>query len=121
MRRSIITLITLIAAGTAHAADPDAGRKVFERCKVCHTVEAGGETRLGPSLHGMFGRKAGSLPDFAYSAAMKNSNITWNDDTVARYAREPRDFIPGNRMGFPGIKNTEELENLVAYLREATQ
>ena len=121
MWRPIVLLIVLLATGTAAAADPEAGRKVFERCKICHTVEAGGEKRLGPNLHGLFGRRAGSLPGFAYSAAMKGSQITWNEDTIGKFTRTPREFIPGNRMGFPGIENAEELENLLQYLKQATQ
>ena len=76
---------------------------------------------VGPNLHGVFGRKAGSLDGYAYSAAMKNSGIVWDDETLAKYLRDPRGSMPGNKMAFPGIKNDEELANLLAYLHQATQ
>ena len=106
---------------TGRSADPAAGQAVFARCKICHTVEAGGRSAVGPNLHGMFGRKAGALEGFGYSAAMKNSGIVWDDDALTKYLRDPRGSMPGNKMAFPGIKNDEELANLLAYLHQATQ
>ena len=105
----------------ARAADPAAGQAAFVKCKICHTVEAGGRSPVGPNLHGVFSRKAGTLDGFSYSAAMKNSGIVWDDDSMAKYLRDPRGSMPGNKMAFPGIKNDEELANLLAYLHQATQ
>ena len=114
-------LFVLLLPGISLAADAAAGEKVFVRCKICHTVQAGGPNTVGPNLHGVFGRKAGSADGFSYSAAMKDSGITWDDETVAKYLRDPRGAIPGNKMAFPGIKNEEEIANLLAYLHQATQ
>lgn len=108
-------------APIAHAADVDAGKVVFNRCKICHTVETGGRHTLGPNLHGIYGRKAATIEGFQYSDALKNSGIIWDDETLARYIHDPKDAIPGNRMAFPGIKNEQEMENLLAYLKEATK
>jgi cytochrome c len=105
----------------AAAANATAGQAVFNRCKVCHTIEAGGRNVVGPNLHGIFGRTAGSVPNFTYSPAMKESGVVWNDDTMAKYLRDPKQFIPGDRMAFPGIKDEEQLADLLAYLHEATK
>jgi cytochrome c len=109
------------AAAFAQSADVDAGRVVFNRCKICHTVDAGGRHTLGPNLHGIYGRKAATIEGFAYSEALKNSEITWDDETLARYLKDPKDAIPGNRMAFPGVKNEREMADLLAYLKDATK
>ena len=124
MRRTATILIlggmAFIAAPCA-AADPEAGKAVFNRCRICHTVEAGGHSGAGPNLHGIFGRKAGSVEHFAYSPAMKNSGVVWDEATLASYLHGPKQFIPGTRMAFPGIASDKEVADLLAYLREATQ
>lgn len=114
-------LLIAPAATPVRAADLGAGQKIFARCRICHTTAAGAPSTVGPNLHGLFGRKAGSLPGFDYSPAMKASGVTWNADTLTKYLRDPRGFIPGNRMAFPGIENDAELADLVAYLKQATK
>jgi len=123
MLRSVamLALIAMLAPGSAEAADTAAGQAVFARCKICHTTESGGRSLVGPNLHGLFGRKAGSQEGFAYSEGMKNSGIVWDDDKIRQYLAKPRDFIPGNKMAFPGIKDENEISNLLAYLHEATK
>jgi cytochrome c len=69
----------------------------------------------------LFGRKAGTVPDYNYSAAMKNSVVVWNEDTLKQYLADPHKFIPGEKMIFAGIKNEEQLNDLIVYLKEATQ
>src|ERR1700726_872600 len=91
-----LTLVPMFVAGSASAADVAAGQALFNRCKICHTTEAGGRSPVGPNLHGVFGRKAGSAEGFNYSAAMKDSGVVWDDDTLAKYLRDPRGTIPGN-------------------------
>ena len=118
---AIFAAFAVLMPVAGRAADPAAGQAVFARCKICHTVEAGGHSAVGPNLHGMFGRKAGTLEGFSYSAAMRNSGIVWDDDALTKYLRDPRGSMPGNKMAFPGIKNDEELANLLAYLHQATQ
>lgn len=119
----IAAAAALIAAmpGVASAADVNAGKAVFNRCKICHRLEADAPSPVGPNLHGLFGRKAGTLAGFNYSEAMKNSGVVWDEDSLTKYLRDPKGFMPGNKMAFPGIKNETELQNLLAYLKEATK
>jgi len=100
--------------------DAQHGTQVFAQCKICHSLEAG-KNMVGPSLHGLIGRKAGSVPGFAYSPAMKNSNVTWNNDTLSKYLTDPKAFIPGDKMAFTGIKDPSKLGDLLAYLDQATR
>jgi cytochrome c len=116
---AVLLLYTPVAAAQA-LGDAQRGAQVFAQCKICHSLEAG-KNMLGPSLHGLIGRKAGSVPGYAYSPAMKNANVTWNDDTLSKYLADPKAFIPGDKMAFPGIKDPSRLGDLIAYLSQATK
>jgi cytochrome c len=110
--------LALVTTASAQAAgDPKKGELVFNQCKACHSLEAG-KNGVGPTLHGLFGRKAGSIPDYDYSAAMKNSGVTWNEDTLKKYLADPHEFIPGTKMVAVGIKDEAQLDDLIAYLKE---
>ena len=105
------------AASAQNAAE---GEKVFRQCKACHSLEAG-KKGVGPSLNGLIGRQSGSLADFAYSPAMKNAGVTWNEENLSKYIADPKGFVAGNKMAFAGIKKEEDLKNLLAYLNEAAK
>jgi cytochrome c len=111
----------LALAGSVALAqgDPAAGEKIFNRCRVCHSADEP-QNKVGPHLVGLFGRKAGSAEGFRYSDAMKGSGVTWNEETLAEYLADPRGYIKGNRMAFVGLKDQEEIADVIAYLKEAT-
>jgi cytochrome c len=98
-----------------------AGEKAFIPCKACHTLEAKGADRLGPNLHGVFGRKSGTKEGFKFSEAMTKAAIAWDEATIGKYLENPKTFIPGNRMAFPGVAKPEARAALIAFLKQATK
>ena len=108
------------AAGSVQAADLKKGKKVFNRCKACHSLEAG-KKKVGPSLHGVFGRTSGTVEGYKYSKAMIEAGIVWDENTIAEYLKAPKTYIKGNKMAFAGIRKDADMENLMAYLKENTK
>ena len=92
---------------------------MFSRCKACHVVDKE-QNRVGPHLVGIIGRPAGSVEGFKYSDAMKSSGKTWDEATLAAYLKDPKGYIPGNKMAFAGLKKEDEVEDVIAYLKQAT-
>jgi len=122
MKRSWSVLATLFAVTTISAAAPAfaagdaaAGEKVFNQCKSCHSAQAG-KNMVGPSLFAVVGRKAGSVDGFKYSDPVKASGVTWDAASLDKWLTSPKDFIAGNKMPFPGVKDATARENLIAYL-----
>jgi len=95
--------------------DAAAGEKVFAACRTCHVFDEG-VNRVGPSLHKIVGRNAGSVPGFSYSDANKNSGITWTPEVLFEYLKDPKAYVPGTKMAYPGVKDDQKRANLVAYL-----
>jgi cytochrome c len=112
--------ISLTAASAQADGDAVKGKKVFAKCMACHTLEAG-KNKVGPTLHGIFGRKAGTAEGFTYSDAMKNAPITWSEAELDKYLTNPKKDIPGNKMAFPGLPKPDDRANVIAYLKEASQ
>jgi len=119
-RLSASLLAAALLAGAMPAAAQDAanGEKVFNKCKACHALEAG-KNKVGPTLHGVFGRTAGTLEGFKFSDAMKESGVVWSDETIAQYLADPKGFMPRNKMAFPGLRKPEDIADLLAYLHQA--
>ena len=103
------------AAPTPTGGDAAAGRLVFRKCQACHSLDAG-KNMLGPSLSGVIGRESGTEPGYNYSQAMKQSNLTWDPPTLARYLEDPAKVVPGNKMPFPGLKTDHDRADVIAYL-----
>jgi cytochrome c len=120
-----------MAAGGAHAADPANGKRVFNNCRACHKLEAGGKA-IGPSLYGIFGRTAGTAAEFAYSpdmAAAGKKGLVWKDAAMSEYLADPKAYLGkildkpnvSTKMVFAGVKVAKDREDLIAFLKEATK
>jgi len=120
MRLFAVLLAAMLLVGpSARAADgdPAQGEAIYQRCLACHSLE---HNRTGPRHCGLFGRRAGSLPGYAYSMAMKKYGVTWNDETLERFLQNPMQAVPGTKMGYAGVKDPQERADLIAYLKQAT-
>jgi cytochrome c len=119
MRMFFVTL-WVIAAGTSHALaqGAEAGERVFVQCRACHQVGEAARNLVGPKLNGLFGRKSGTIEGYSYTDANKNSNITWDEATFREYILDPRGRIPGTKMVFAGLKNPQQVSDLIAYLKQ---
>ena len=105
-------VLCLIASARA-APDALSGEQVYTRCLACHALAY---DRVGPRHCGLFGRRAGSVPGFSYSAAMKKSGIVWNDKTLDRFLTRPLKMVPGSAMTYDGVADPKERADLIAYL-----
>jgi len=124
LRQFAFSLATLIAisadalgqntAAKSAAAD---NQLVFNNvCRTCHSLKEG-DNRLGPNLHNIIGRKSGSVPDYGYSSAMKDADLTWDKATLDRFIANPDQVVPGNRMKpYGGLTSAEERAAIIAYL-----
>ena len=115
------------AQGTAPAAqpaaavqgDPAAGEKAFAVCKACHQIGPGAKIAVGPVLNGVVGRQAGTYPGYTYSAANKNSGITWTPDELQKYLANPQGVVHGTKMAFAGYPHDpQRVNNIIAYLEQ---
>jgi cytochrome c len=113
--------VTLLLTGAARAdGDAARGEKKFGDCAACHKLEVGAHN-VGPSLHGIFGRKAGEIADFRYSPALKRSAIVWTPEMVDKFITDPQGMVPGNRMPYAGMAGAADRADLIAYLQNATK
>jgi cytochrome c len=116
-----VLMMTLLTVGAARAdGDPVRGEARFQECAACHKLEAGAN-EVGPSLHGVFTRRAGELADFRFSPAMKRSGIVWTPETLEKYIADPQAMVPANRMPYAGMTGANDRADLIAYLVNATK
>jgi cytochrome c len=120
MMKSTMLAATLIVASAATATAQDAakGEKDFGLCRACHQIGEDAQNMLGPELNGVDGRKAGSVPDYAYSDANKKSGIVWNATTFKQYIKNPQAMVPGTKMTFVGINDEQKINDLWAYVSQ---
>ncbi len=119
MMRLLVGATALVTiAGAAHAeGDAARGEKKFEECAACHALERG-VNALGPSLYGVFQRKAAALAEFRYSPALKRSGIVWTAATIDTFIADPQIAVPANRMPYAGMPAAADRADLLAYLQK---
>ena len=110
-----IAVLSLFASGRA-LATPDAshGEEVYQSCQDCHSLDT---NDLGPKHRGVFGRKSGSVPDYSYSPALKNSGLTWNEETLDKWLTDPQKLVPGSKMFFH-LDAAKDRADVIEYLKE---
>ena len=112
-----LVAVALVNGGAALAQDATRGEKLFSECAACHSPDRAAKDTVGPSLHGVVGRKAGEGTEFRYSPAMKRSGITWSSDTLNSFISDPQKLVPGNRMPYSGLPEAKDRADLIAYLQ----
>src|SRR6201994_906615 len=113
---ALVVIASSSLASAALAQDAAAGKASFNKCLPCHSIGEGAKNKVGPELNGLDGRKSGTVPDYNYSDANKNSGITWNEANFKEYIKDPKAKVPGIKMFFAGIKNEKEVNDLWAYV-----
>jgi cytochrome c len=118
LRVLVLAAATAGAASAALAQDVAAGKSSFAKCLACHSIGEGAKNKVGPELNGLDGRKSGTVEGYAYTAANKDSGITWNEAQFKEYIKDPKAKIPGTKMAFAGIKKETEINDLWAYVSQ---
>jgi cytochrome c len=108
----------VVSVGAARAQDVAKGEIAFHKCLPCHAIGDDAQNKVGPQLNGVNGRHSGSVTDYDYSDANKNSGIVWDEAKFKEYIKDPRSVIPGTKMTFAGIKNEQEINDLWAYVSQ---
>lgn len=113
------------AADTSISEKGDAakGKRIFNQCRACHQLTTTKSHRMGPNLGGLFGRKAGTAEGYEkrYSKALKEADFVWSEEKLAKWLKNPKSFLPGNRMTYMGLRKESQVNDIMAYLRTATE
>jgi len=108
--------------GGFEAGDAKKGANLFKtRCAQCHTLKEGEGNKIGPNLHGLFGRQSGQVEGFSYTDANKNKAVHWGEDTLFDYLENPKKYIPGTKMAFGGLKKAKDRNDLITFLQKETK
>ncbi|KKZ67110.1 cytochrome c [[Emmonsia] crescens] len=104
------------------SGDATKGAGLFKtRCAQCHTLEEGGANKIGPNLHGLFGRKTGQVEGYSYTDANKSKGVIWDENTLYTYLENPKKYIPGTKMAFGGLKKPKDRNDLITFLKNETK
>jgi cytochrome c len=114
----IAAVVVAASASAASAQDVAKGEASFRKCGPCHSIGEDAQNKIGPELNGLDGRHSGSVPNFSYSDANKNSGIVWDEANFKEYIHDPKAKVPGTKMIFAGIKNDQEVNDLWAYVKQ---
>jgi cytochrome c len=116
---ALAALVASIAMPALADGDAEKGEKVFKKCKACHAVGEGAKNKVGPELNGIVDNEAASVEGFKYSKAFmekKSEGLVWTEDNLETYFKKPKDFIPGTKMSFAGLRKEDDIDNVIAYL-----
>jgi len=113
-----VMLATVAPAAAETGGDAARGARIYDRCIACHSLT---RNRTGPRHCGLFGRRAGGVPGFAYSRAMATSGVIWGNESLDRFLEAPLKALPGTKMGYAGVKDPQDRADLIAYLRSAAE
>lgn len=127
--RNVVRLVALVlgtgvAASGAWAEDLENGKTQFNKCKACHDIGDGAKIKVGPPLNDLVGRKAASIEGFAYSDDIKGlaaKGFVWNEDNLRKYIENPKAVVPNGKMVFAGLKDKDDREDVIAYLKQFTK
>lgn len=114
----ILTISGLASAQHVQSGRADAGAAVFKQCMACHQIGPSARNGIGPVLNGVVGRRAGVYPGYSYSLASKSSGLIWDEETLTRYLRAPGEVVPGTKMIFFGLKKSQDVADVIAYLEQ---
>lgn len=119
----LLALAPMGAPREAMAQDADAGQRVFNQCRACHTINQGGRNGVGPNLFGIVGRPAGAVEGFRYSAPLREraaAGLVWTEENLLAYITDPKAVVPAGSMSYVGLRNEQQRADLLAYIRRAS-
>jgi cytochrome c len=121
MKKTLITTLAIAAISfiglTGNVANAADGKKIYKKCKACHTVDAGGKNKIGPNLNGVVGRAAGSVEGFKYSDVLLASGVTWDEASLDAFLKKPKKFMKGTKMSFKGLKKEDDRAAIIEFLK----
>ncbi len=119
---AFVMVLGLAPTATVTAAPPvDPGQRLFLQCQACHSLKRGEPHKVGPNLAGTIGASAATRPGYAYSAALKQAGVRWDDATLDRWLQRPAQVVPGNKMIYAGMPRPDDRRALIAHLKKTAR